>query len=99
MSGWPMTGCGSPSPNHTTLGNETLEYSKVLHHRFAGIGKPHPAIVRAYTTVLLGELRSSTEHLPDRRLLLIAEQAKQNLLKDGWKELPLNATRPSRETH
>ena len=25
-------------------------------------------------------------------LLLIAEQAKQNLLKDGWTELPLNGS-------
>ena len=32
-------------------------------------------------------------------LLLIAEQAKQNLLKDGWTELPLNATPPSHDTH
>ena len=32
-------------------------------------------------------------------LLLIAEQAKQNLLKDGWTELPLNATPSSRDPH
>jgi hypothetical protein len=32
-------------------------------------------------------------------LLLIAEQAKQNLLKVGWTELPLNTTSASHETH
>jgi hypothetical protein len=32
-------------------------------------------------------------------LLLIAEQAKQNLLKEGWTELPLNATPSSRGAH
>ena len=32
-------------------------------------------------------------------LLLIAEQARQNLLKGGWTELPLNATSSSHETH
>jgi hypothetical protein len=31
-------------------------------------------------------------------LLLIAEEAKRDLLKQGWTELPLNAT-TSRETH
>ena len=32
-------------------------------------------------------------------LLLIAEQAKQDLLKDGWTELPLNATSSSHDTY
>jgi hypothetical protein len=32
-------------------------------------------------------------------LVLIAEQAKQNLLKLGWTGLPLNATPPSHDTH
>jgi hypothetical protein len=32
-------------------------------------------------------------------LLLIAEEAKQNLLKVGWTELPLNATSASHDTH
>jgi len=32
-------------------------------------------------------------------LLLRAEQAKQNLSKDGWTELPLSATPLSHDTH
>ena len=31
--------------------------------------------------------------------MLIAEQAKQNLLKVGWTELPLNATPASHDRH
>jgi len=32
-------------------------------------------------------------------LLFIAEQAKHNLLRDGWTELPLNATPSSHDTY
>ena len=32
-------------------------------------------------------------------LLLVAEQARQNLLREGWNEVPLNATPSSHDEH
>ena len=47
-----------------------------------------------------GELiESRLSRYGEAPLRLIAEQAKQNLLKDGWTELPLNATPSSHDTH
>ena len=44
-------------------------------------------------------IESRLSRYGEEPLLLIAEQAKQNLLKDGWTELPLNATPSSHDTH
>jgi hypothetical protein len=58
-------------------------------------------VARLYRTTFGIELRphlgnelieSRLSRYGEAPLLLIAEQAKQNLLKDGWTELPLNAT-------
>ena len=44
-------------------------------------------------------IESRLSQYGEEPLLLIAEQAKQNLLKLGWTELPLNATPASHNTH
>jgi hypothetical protein len=58
-------------------------------------------VARLYRTTFGIELRphlgnelieSRLSRYGEAPLLLIAERAKQNLLKDGWTELPLNAT-------
>jgi hypothetical protein len=44
-------------------------------------------------------MESRLSRYDEAPLLLMAEQAKQNLLQEGWTELPLNATRSSHDTH
>jgi hypothetical protein len=82
---WPPTG---PQKREPRL--EHIRDVWVLH------GIERKCVAGLYRTTFLVESRLS--RYGEAPLLLIAEEAKQDLLKHGWTELPLNATR-SRETH